>query len=199
MGVPNHVEPVLRGLRRPSRGRLRPGAPRHESKNTNQSCRHHRAGCVFYSCVLLLHSDSRPNGIGLPASRVVVNTSPPPGQQATLRALALSPRGRESATGAFTSQSGKGAPRFAGGGEGGASPGEHIGRGRREKPRTGQRYARFAPNYRATRAFSAKKPDRLSSIIAKLVNFRPKSPITYRPFCHSTLCFHAHSRVDLHF
>jgi hypothetical protein len=62
-----------------------------------------------------------------------------------------------------------------------------------------RQHSGFAPNYRATRAFSAKKADRLSSIIAKLVHFLPKSPINNRPLCHSLLCFHTHSRVDLHF
>jgi hypothetical protein len=61
-----------------------------------------------------------------------------------------------------------------------------------QRPRTyqtGPRYAGFAPNYRSICAFSAKKPDRLSSIIAELVYFRPKSPINYRSLCHSPLFF----------
>ena len=55
------------------------------------------------------------------------------------------------------------------------------------------------PNSRAIAAFSAKKPYRLLSIIAQLLYFLVKDLIFSMTFCRRRLCFHTHSRFDLHF
>jgi hypothetical protein len=55
------------------------------------------------------------------------------------------------------------------------------------------------PDHHRHLCIFGQKADRLSFIIAELMYFRPKNPTDSRTFCHSNLCFHIHSRVDLHF
>jgi hypothetical protein len=55
------------------------------------------------------------------------------------------------------------------------------------------------PNYLVIAAFSARKPYRLLSITAQLLHFRVEKPLLSLYILSPLLCFHTHSRFDLHF
>jgi len=84
-----------------------------------------------------------------------------------------------------------------------------------EKPRTFQTGPRYPschpeePQARKDLRISRPRVQRISHflskhtvfapIIAQPLHYRTNSLLGCRPFCHPHLCFHAHSRVDLHF
>jgi len=57
----------------------------------------------------------------------------------------------------------------------------------------------FAPKFCVIVASSADNADRLLPIVVQLRYFRVKDRFLSMTFCHHCLCFHTHSRVDLHF